>query len=386
MHNTHHSKMFARRLIGKQTNSQEQQSVLAKLKFIRDRRWSRAQKLGLLQTYKSPSRVYAAGLGKLRQTVGDLQTNDAKVSDQRLQLDLQWLSQPGHNLVMLGESAYPALLNEISDPPIALFAIGNLSLINEPKIAVVGSRRPTPIGAQITSRLASGLAELGIVVTSGMALGVDAIAHQAALDVGQATVAVMACGLDLVYPQRHRRLFDEIANKGLAISEYPPGVPATKYAFPQRNRIVSGVSYGVLIVEAAERSGTLITARLAAEQNREVMVVPGSSLSAQYHGSHRLLRQGAALTSSIDDIMFCLNGPLQKFCGRPGDAPQQNTIPVADADTKTLLKYIGYESTSMDSLIISSGLTAAEVCAMLVTLELQGVVAIASDGGYINLT
>jgi DNA processing protein len=386
MHNTQNSKIAVCRLSGKETNSQEQQKVLAKLRFIRDRRWSRAQKHGLLQAYESPSRIYATGLDKLKQAVGGFQSNDAKISDHRLELDLQWLSQPSHNLIMLGAPDYPTLLNEISDPPIALFAIGNLNLINEPKIAIVGSRRPTPIGAQIASRLASGLAEFGIVVTSGMALGVDAIAHQAALDVGQTTIAVMACGLDLVYPQRHRRLFDEIAHKGLLISEYPPGVPATKYAFPQRNRIVSGLSYGVLIVEAAERSGTLITARLAAEQNREVMVVPGSSLSAQYYGSHRLLRQGAALTSSVDDIMFCLNEPLQKFCERPVDVPRKNPTPIADTETKTLLEYVGYESTSMDSLIISSGLTAAEVCAMLVALELQGLVSIASDGGYVNLT
>jgi DNA processing protein len=386
MYNKQQSKILACHSHGKTTDSLEQKKVIAKLRFVRDRRWSRSQKQRLLQRFERPSCIYRADLDTLKQVVGDFQTHDAKISDERLQHDLQWLSQPGHNLILLGEADYPSLLNEISDPPIALFAIGNLNLINEPKVAVVGSRRPTPIGAEIASRLASGLAELGIVITSGMALGIDAIAHQAVLDAGQPTIAVMACGLDLVYPQRHRRLFEEIALKGLLISEYPPGVPTAKYAFPQRNRIVSGISYGVLVVEAAERSGTLITARLAAEQNREVMVVPGSSLSAQYFGSHRLLRQGAALASSVDDIMFCLSEPLQKFCDAPSEAPQKATILNVDSDTHALLKYIAYESTSMDSLIIASGLTAAEVCAMLVTLELQGLVAMASDGGYVNLT
>ncbi|MCL4163056.1 UNVERIFIED_CONTAM: hypothetical protein GTU68_005066, partial [Idotea baltica] len=179
-------------------------------------------------------------------------------------------------------------LSQISDPPVCLFASGNLPLLLEPKISIVGSRRPTPAGVNMCQSIAKDLAYLGLIVTSGMALGVDAISHKSALQVNEPTIAVMGCGLDIISPARHRALFNSIVRKGLVLSEYPIAYPASKYTFPKRNRIVSGLSYGVVIIEAADKSGTLITARLAMEQNREVFVVPGSPLNPQYIGSHRL--------------------------------------------------------------------------------------------------
>ncbi|MCL4169440.1 UNVERIFIED_CONTAM: hypothetical protein GTU68_058226 [Idotea baltica] len=229
--------------------------------------------------------------------------------------------------------------------------------------------------------IAGDLAKLGIVITSGMALGIDAVAHRAALDLNESTIAVMGCGLDTISPARHRALFEQIALKGLLLSEYPLGYPASRFTFPQRNRIVSGLAYGVVIVEAANRSGTLITARLAMEENREVFVVPGSPLNPQYAGSHRLVKQGAILVSEAQDVLLELNCHLQKSL---------DEMPVLDTDTDPqtpqfrLLKHINYEPTRVDEIILNSGLTASEVSSMLLMLEVDGLVA-TSDGRYFRI-
>jgi len=234
------------------------------------------------------------------------------LSAQCVQADLDWLAGDRHHLIALDSVYYPPLLREIPDPPLVLFAIGDIGLLNEPQVAVVGSRRPTPVGDRVTRDISNGLASLGIVVTSGMALGIDAAAHQAALSNQGSSVAVLGNGLDTVYPSRNRELFSQLASNGLIVSEYPLGVKPSRYTFPQRNRIISGLSHGVVIVEAAERSGTLITARLALEQNKEVMVVPGSALSSQYRGSHDLIKQGAALVSTLSDVVHVLSEPFWK--------------------------------------------------------------------------
>ena len=271
----------------------------------------------------------------------------------------------------------------MSDPPIALFAKGDASQLARPQIAIVGSRRPTPVGSALAQRLAGGLAELGVVITSGLALGIDSAAHIGALNAGGDSTAVLGSGLDVFTPARNKVLFNRLSCEGLVVSEYPLAYPASRYTFPERNRIVSGLSLGVVIVEAAERSGTLITARLAAEQNREVMVVPGSGLSAQYRGSHALIQQGAALVASVDDVLHCLGSELNgwKKLSSSGDIAQRSY----DGDAR-LLRYIGAESTSMDNIILASGLTSAEVSSMLISLEIEGVVAVSDDGGYINLS
>lgn len=359
------------------------------LTFIRDRRWSRRQKHRLLDQFGSPKVINELTHEEIRAHVGRFQSTTAKISRSALQRDLQWLQQPSNSLITIGSEHYPSALKEIVDPPLALFARGDLGLLAYPKISIVGSRRPTPIGAKIADSLATQISQLGIVVTSGMALGVDAISHKAALNCEQPTIAIMGCGLDLIYPLRHRDLFERIAESGLLLSEYPLGVPPSKHHFPERNRIVSGLSVGVLIVEAADRSGTLITARLATEQDREVMVVPGSSLSKQYQGSHRLLQQGAALVTSIDDILFTVSNQLSSITGlsqHMGTQDDESSVCTEVLASQKLLRCIGYESTSADSMISESGLTAAEVSAMLITLELQGMIAVADDGGYFNLS
>jgi len=299
-----------------------------------------------------------------------------------IEKDLRWLQDENHHLICLGDAYYPTLLTQIADPPIAFFGVGDLGLLADPKIAVVGSRRPTPAGANLTSKISRELARLGIVITSGMALGVDGISHTSALDVDGSTIAIMGCGLDIVSPARHQRLFERIASRGLLISEYPLSYPASRFTFPQRNRIVSGLSYGVVIVEAAERSGTLITARLAMEQDREVLVVPGSPLNPQYAGSHRLIRQGAVLTSGVADILQALAAPLQSALADklPASSNKQGSV-----SNRQLLQHIDYQPTSIDQIISGSGLTASEVSSMLLILEVDGLIASSNGGGYLRV-
>ena len=361
--------------------------VRAWLFFIRDRRWSLVQKRRLIDRYTNPLAIYTRPQAELCACIkGRYKNADAQVTDAILKSDEKWLALAGNHLITINDERYPSALKEIHDPPIALFAKGDLSCLTEPIIAMVGSRRPSPVGAKLTSELAGGLARLGISIASGMALGVDGMAHQACLDAGTKTIAVMGCGLDIVYPARHRKLFAGVAGNGCVLSEYPLGSAPTKYSFPQRNRIVSGLSLGVIIVEAAERSGTLITARLAAEQNRQVMVVPGSALSAQYLGSNRLLKEGAALVCGIDDVLFELSNAL--------GATFQDSLSVMTVDSELLpsdallhpiLQHLSDQSSSVDQIIKASGLTAAEVSSMLLILEVDGVIAATDDGGYVRL-
>ena len=368
-------------------------------RLIRDRRWGCSAKYQLLMRFGSAQAVLGADIEVLQSMVQfkSKSSISASLLDQQIMADLHWLEQPGHHLITLDSSSYPRLLREISDPPIALFAIGDLDLINEPQVAIVGSRRPTPVGVQLSRNIAEGLAEVGIVVTSGLALGIDGTAHAACLEQDEPTIAVMGCGLDIIYPARNRGLFDKLKEVGLIVSEYPLGVRPDKYTFPKRNRIVSGLSYGVVIVEAAERSGTIITARLCMEQNRELMVVPGSALSKQYKGSHRLLSDGANLVCNASDVIHQLSLELSSHI-KPRVSSSPNQIPSSasaslsiesdmfESTSDKVLAHIGAETTSMDSIISGSGLTAAQVSSILLALELEGAIAIERDGGYVNLT
>lgn len=351
---------------------------LAELHFIRDRRWSGAQKRALITVFGEPEVVYAQSEPALKEIIGGRWRNHtAEVTSEQLDADINWLEQSDHYLITDADGL-PNRLRELPDPPLALFAIGNVDLLNDPMVAMVGSRHPTPAGRRMTEQIASGLAQAGVSVVSGMALGIDGVAHQAVLDVGGSTVAVMGCGLDTIYPARHRGLFEEIANQGCILSEYPLGVSVSRYTFPQRNRLVSGLSLGSVIIEAAERSGTLITARLAMEQNRSVMVVPGSPLSRQYKGSHELIQQGACLVTSAEEVMRELELPLRQ-------ALQVSSAEPVEGEGADILRYVFHESTTVDEIIQSSGLTAGEVSSMLLVLEVQGKVAQADDGGYVKL-
>lgn len=362
-------------------------SLHAWCRLIRDRRWSFRQKRQLIERFVEPREIFAAPAKELRACIsGRIKPQQSLVSDLDVQKDLQWLEHADHHLLTFTDKAYPNALRQIPDAPVALFAIGDVSLLNDPCIAVVGSRQPTPIGARVVEQLVGRLAEVGIVITSGLALGIDGIAHQSAISAAGKTIAVLGSGLDVITPARHRQLFRNVCRSGLVVSEYPLGHSASKYTFPERNRIVSGLCLGVVIVEAARRSGTLITARLAAEQNREVMVVPGSVLSAQYQGSHTLIKQGAALVTSSEDILACLSTELSGVIRNLSANAVQTTRPTNAHGDHGLLKHIGSASTQVDDIILASGLTAAEVSSMLITLEMEGVVAMGVDGGYVNLS
>lgn len=369
--------------------SSESSSIEAWCRLIRDRRWSRQQKTQLLDHYQSPQAILEAPAFETRALVsGKLCSTLANVDEADIEADIKWLRIADHDLISILDARYPEGLRQLPDPPIALFLKGHTELLNEPQVSIVGSRSPTPVGKTVAECLGRDLALAGITITSGMALGIDSVAHTGALDARGGSIAVLGNGLDIIYPARNRGLFERLVENGLLVSEYPLGVKPDRYTFPQRNRIVSGLAHGIVIVEAAERSGTLITARLGLEQNKEVMVVPGSALSAQYRGSHQLINQGASLVSEASDVLQCLSQELStyrlnnEFDGRvDGDTHALNE-PVEHF----LLAFISSESTSVDNIISSSQLTSAEVSSMLLELELVGAVAIANDGGYVNLS
>ena len=369
-------------------------------RLLRDCRWSQKQKYRLIKALESPEDILASDDRTLGEIAGRKAREDVKeVVAADVHADLDWLAQPNNHLITLNSTRFPKLLKQLADPPVALFASGNLALLDDPKVAVVGSRRPTPVGAKLVQQLAADLAQLGLVVTSGMALGVDGLAHQAALAAQGPSIAVMGCGLDIIYPARNRGLFQQLKECGLILSEYPLGYKPTRFSFPQRNRIVSGLSHGVIIVEAAERSGTLITARLALDQDRELMVVPGSSLSAQYAGSHQLLKEGATLVTSAQDVLHALEQSLQQYLisnskqrqsisvqNSLGKMHSNNGIAEGNSQEHSLLQYIGADSTPINQLICASGMPANEVSALLLILELDGLVSVDNDGGVINLS
>ncbi|MCL4134512.1 UNVERIFIED_CONTAM: hypothetical protein GTU68_003424 [Idotea baltica] len=372
-----------------------EQTIIAWLSLARDSRFSVLQKHQLLKSFSSPIDIYQTRYGDLCALLGIKANNNKNTKfkaclGKGLEQDLLWVQHPSNHLVCWGAPQYPNLLAQITDPPICFFARGDLGLLMEPKVSLVGSRRPTPVGVKITQTIAAQMAHLGIVVTSGMALGIDAVSHQAALSIGEPTVAVMGCGLDIVSPARHRGLFEKIAESGLLLSEYPIAYPASKYTFPQRNRIVSGLSYGVVIVEAAEKSGTLITARLAMEQNREVFVVPGSSINPQYAGSHRLIKQGATLITGVDDILSELSGALQLEVAKSAEDSSTKLSESKKSNQKLekfpLLTHINYHPSTINQIILSSGLTASEVSSMLLILEIEGLVAVTPEGSYIRVS
>ena len=298
---------------------------------------------------------------------------------------LAWLRQPGHRLLTLDDDNYPHLLKAIDDPPPLLYLIGNPALLNQPQLAVVGSRNPTPGGLGNAREFAHSLAGAGLCITSGLAVGIDGAAHAGALQTG-ATVAVMGTGPDRIYPASHRDLAHRIAEQGLLVSEFPPGTQARPENFPRRNRIISGLSLGTLVIEAAVQSGSLITARLAAEQGREVFAIPGSIHNPQARGCHLLIRQGAKLVESAQDIMEELGALLGTLADNLVDNAPSDAGPVPDhaddADYRRLFESLGYDPVCIDELIARSGLTAEAVSSMLLVLELEGHVSSAPGGLY----
>jgi DNA processing protein len=300
--------------------------------------------------------------------------------------DLEWQDKPGNRIMTCHDPDYPVLLLQIDTPPPLLYVHGNTDILSEPILAMVGSRNPSAAGARTATDFARHLSAAGLVINSGLALGIDAACHQGALDAGAPTIAVMGTGLDRVYPARHRDLARQIAECGALVSEFPVGTAPRAENFPRRNRIISGLSIGTLVVEAAIRSGSLITARYAGDQGREVFAIPGSIHNPLARGCHQLLRQGAKLVETAQDVIDEL-GVLADSCYRSTQTTANTDVSEEphklDREYKQLIDIIGFDNTSIDQLVCSSGLTPAEVSSMLLQLEMSGFIA-SSPGGVYN--
>ncbi|MFZ2314685.1 MAG: DNA-processing protein DprA [Gammaproteobacteria bacterium] len=304
---------------------------------------------------------------------------------QQVEQDLAWAEMPGNTIVHYNHPIYPPLLKEIHTPPLVLYIQGNPTILSNIQLAVVGSRSASVTGLENAYQFSNYLSSSGLTITSGLALGIDGAAHKGALAANSPTIAVMGTGLKHLYPASHRRLANDILAKGGAIiSEFPLDTTPQAYNFPRRNRIISGLSVGVLVVEAAIKSGSLITAKLALEQGREVFAIPGSIHQTMAKGCHYLIRQGAKLVEGAKDILEELNMLSQAAAELKANQHNDlfNNLSVSE---KELLLTVGYEMTSLDMIVLRSGLTLAEVSSILLALELQGCVQ-SIPGGYIRST
>ena len=339
----------------------------------------------LLARFLSPQAAIAAPVDALRDCV-DAPTALALASPpdghaDRLAATLAWrAAAPGRRVLLLGDADYPPPLLHSADPPLLLYLQGDAALLSTPCLAMVGSRRPTAQGRDNARRFAEALAGQGWTIVSGLAAGVDGAAHEGALAAGGRTIAVVGTGIDRVYPPSHRALAHRIAETGLLVSEYCLGTPPLSANFPQRNRIIAGLSRGTLVVEAALRSGSLITARLASEAGRDVLAIPGSILAPQSAGCHALIRQGAALVDSPEQVAEEL-GPLQPVA-LPVRATTTAAATPAPADADPVLAALGHDPQSLDTLIDRCGWPAHTLSAHLLTLELDGQVARLPGGLY----
>jgi DNA processing protein len=308
-----------------------------------------------------------------------------------LAADLDWLATEGHQLLTILDADFPPLLRDAQGAPVALFVSGNVDALWQPQIAIVGSRNASHGGLANARAFARALCAAGFAITSGLAEGIDAEAHTAALDAGAPTVAVLGTGPDLVYPSRHRELASRIAANGALVSEFPPGTPGKPEHFPRRNRIIAGLSLGTLIVEAGLRSGSLITARCAIEQGRDVFAIPGSIHNPLARGCHSLIRQGALLVETAEEIVDAL-GPLAGELGlRLRERLAVEVAPEAsgaasmrDPDYEKLLQALGDEAAAVDTLAERTGLGVAALSSMLLVLELEGDVVAERGGVYLR--
>jgi DNA processing protein len=333
----------------------------------------------LLQAFGSPANIFAASHGSLKNLVHETAAQAIRQGPRQeaISATLDWLQDPINAVITLADPDYPRALLEISDPPPLFYLKGRRELLGKPAIAVVGSRNATPQGTRNAEAFARVLSDSGLCIVSGLALGIDAAAHRGGLQGASGSIAVVGTGLDIIYPARNRALAHELADRGALISEFPLGTPSIGSNFPRRNRIISGLSAGCLVVEAAPQSGSLITARLAAEQGREVFAIPGSIHSPVARGCHALIKQGAKLVESAQDILEELGWGAAAAQAR-SDMPTQEA---SGADIE-LLRGLGFEPTDMDTLALRTGLTTERVSAMLLQLELDGRVASLPGGFY----
>lgn len=339
----------------------------------------------------SPASIEASGF-PLKIAV-ELQQPDWELVDH----DQAWLDEvENRHVIHLQDERYPPLLKTIPDPPPVLFVLGDPEVLTLPQLGVVGTRNPTSSGRQHAEKFAEHLAARGITITSGLALGIDGAAHRGALRANGLTIAVCGTGLDRIYPARHHQLGKDILAEGALVSEFSPGTPGRPANFPRRNRIISGLSLGVLVVEAAERSGSLISARLSNEQGREVFAIPGSINNPLARGCHKLIKQGAKLVESADDILQELGDKLVNAGWQPNTLknadPTSSGIASGELPNKeklgnvaeNLLKLITYEPIAIDSLVAQSGLSAAEIATTVMELELVGQIESVAGGAVIR--
>jgi DNA processing protein len=334
----------------------------------------------LLAAFGLPDAIFAAGHDAWREVIGDKAASllrDTR-NENLIALACAWSELSDQHIVTLADPDYPQALLEIADPPTLLYVRGRLELLNRPSLAIVGCRNPTPQGVLNSERFAAAFADAGLVITSGLALGIDAAAHRGALSVSGDTVAFIGTGIDRIYPARNHQLAIEIGAKGAIVSELPIGTPVAAGNFPRRNRLISGIARGVLVVEAALKSGSLITAGLAVDQGRDVFAIPGSIHSPQSRGCHLLIKQGAKLVESAQDLLEEL---------RPGVAPRRSEVKGKDGDSAAdeLLTMMGFDPCGLDELAARSGLSADSLCVRLLHLEIDGRVASLPGGLYQQL-
>lgn len=341
------------------------------------------ERFGSARDALSAARRDRADLGLDERTESGLQEPDWEAVER----DLRWAEAPDHHILRETAKDYPPMLRELSDPPPLVYCHGDPGHLKDPGLAMVGSRNPTHQGRETAEAFAAALSRMGLVITSGLAMGVDAAAHRGALRAGGPTVAVLGCGPDIIYPKSNTEIAERIPGQGCLVSEFPPGTGPRRSHFPRRNRIIAALSLGTLVVEAALRSGSLITARLAAEQGREVFAVPGSIHNPLARGCHRLIRAGAKLVESTDDIFEELRS--LSLLEPTGDAGENRPSETPDGDRtetdpayRSLLEAVDYAPTPVDRIVERSGLTAADVSSMLLMLEMEGRVESAPGGRY----
>jgi DNA processing protein len=350
----------------------------------------------LLQRFGNPEAVFLAthrdwlSAGLKPKTIDYLNNPDWQSIEE---VDIAWLQQPNNYLLTLDHPQYPNYLRDIHGAPPILYAHGQLEVLQSPQVAIVGTRKPSKQGYDLAKDFASHITQAGFIVTSGLAMGIDEAAHWGAIAVNGKTIAVTGTGLDRVYPAKNHQLAHTIAQQGLLLSEFPLKTPAHSENFPRRNRIISGMTLGTLVIEANVRSGSLITARLAAEQGRDVFAVPGSIHHNLSRGCHALIKEGAKLVESANDVIeeLLIHIPIQPVTYTPIHSTpnnkkidESNKLDELDPQYKTLYDCMGVNPISIDDLVDASQLSVGEISSMLLILELQGLVSSQAGGLYIR--
>lgn len=336
----------------------------------------------LLKAFGQPTTIFSAAGSALRGVLGSALAERLVGHDARREIDaaLAWVAQAGNHILTLADAAYPQALLTAADPPVLVYAKGDIALLNRPAFAIVGSRNATKQGEANATAFAQALAAAGLTIVSGLAAGIDAAAHRGALPEAASTIAVVGTGCDRIYPARNEALAREIAEKGVIVSEFPVGTPPLAANFPRRNRIIAGLARGCLVVEAARQSGSLITARLSAEAGREVFAIPGSIHSPQSRGCHALIKQGAKLVESAQDILEEL-----RWERIVNPAAIANMAPVPEAETDPVLVALGGDPCDLDTLVGRTGLAVDALLARLLPLELDGRISQLPGGRYQRL-